>query len=468
MDTLINMKIIPVRLLLATVFSIVASAVHGQVPALYKTMQPDSIQLLKLREQVLHKYLKDSANITGENKKYIVALFAERRKYVDELFDHKQLFVNKEVGDYLSALTNQIIENNPELKNLGTRFIFSRVFIPNAFSIGEGTIIFNMGLFAKLANESEAIFVLCHELAHLYLDHGNKAIIKYVNTIYSEDFQQELKDIKRSQYEKNKQLDKLEKNISFTYSRHSRQHESEADSIGLMFMARTGYDTRAAVDCLNLLDSIDKEKYNPEKDLARVFNFSAYPFQQKWIEKEDAFFGGITDKKLNKKEEDSLKTHPDCKLRAERVGRQIAIADNNSKKLFKVNETLFNDLKKRFQYEILDCSFRNNQVSRCLFYSMELLNRSPGDPFAIDMIGACFDKMFEKQKTHTLNQVIDLPSPYYDTNYNNLLEFLQKIRIKDMAAIGYYFMQQYQPALNNTEEFATLYKKCKHNFDDSQ
>src|SRR5437868_6320516 len=170
----------------------------SQSVSCYKPFICDSLQLVKIKNDGLQKYLKDSASVKGENKKYIVQLYRERYKYLESLFDNNQLIYNAALNDYLMGLITQITDANPQLKNLATRFLFSRSFIPNAFSLGEGTIVFNMGLFYKLSNESQLIFVLCHELAHLYLDHGNKSISQYVNVVYSDDFQQELKDIKKS------------------------------------------------------------------------------------------------------------------------------------------------------------------------------------------------------------------------------------------------------------------------------
>jgi predicted SprT family Zn-dependent metalloprotease len=92
--------------------------------------------------------------------------------------------------------------------------------------MGEGTIFFNIGLFHRLQNESQAAFILCHELAHYYLNHSNDNIHQYVNTIYSDDFQQKLKSIQKLSYEKNKQLDALAKNLLFRNRRHGRDDSS--------------------------------------------------------------------------------------------------------------------------------------------------------------------------------------------------------------------------------------------------
>jgi len=424
----------------------------AQAPVSYSPLVNDSLQLVNIKNAIKQHYLKDSASISGENKKYIVNLYRERYQFLDDMFKEKEFMANAVPDEYLASLVNEIFKVNPELKKLGTRFLFSKVYWPNAFSTGEGTIVFNIGLFSKLDNESQVIFVLCHELAHLYLDHSTKAILQYVNTVYSEDFQDELKDIKKSKYEKNKQLDQLVKGITFKSRRHGREHESEADSVGLVFMQRTAFNVRASLTCLALLDSIDKERYVPEGDLQRLFNFSEYPFQKNWLKKEEAFFGGVTEKELNSKEKDSLKTHPDCKARIKRLTPTIEKL-NSSGSDFVVSEARFQELKQKFRYEIIEFCFTSTRVSRSLYYAMQSLNEDPGNAYLVSMIGKCFASFYEHQKEHTLNRVVDLPSPYLDKNYNTLLEFLQNIRINDMAAIGHYFLQSYESKLSSNADF---------------
>jgi len=459
------MKYYPKKALLVLFCVICFAGVFAQTPVGYTPFVIDSLKLVNVKKAVHDAYLKDSASTSGENKKYIINLYRERYQYLEDMFKEKELMANAETDDYLSSLVNEIFKNNPELKKLGTRFLFSKVYWPNAFSTGEGTIVFNIGLFSKLDNESQVVFVLCHELAHLYLDHGNKAILQYVNTVYSDDFQQELKDIKKSRYEKNKQLDNLVKGMTFKSRRHGREHESEADSVGLLFMQRTSFNVNGSLTCLARLDSIDKEAYVPDADLQRYFNFPEYSFQKKWIQKEKTFFGGVADLKLTGKEKDSLKTHPDCKARVTRLTPSVEKLKPASGNDFVVSEARFKDMKQRFRYEIIEFCFNSKRVSRSLFYAMELLNEEPGNAYLVGMIGKCFASFYENQKAHTLNQVVDLPSPYLDSNYNNLLEFLQKIHLNDMAAIGYFFLQSYQGKLSDNADFTRVYNRCKDIFE---
>ena len=458
------MKCLQKKILLLLFSAAVISGSFSQPVATYIPLVNDSIQLLNIKNFIRQHYRDDSASLTGENKKYIINIYRERYQNLADMFAEKELMSSPEADAYLSALVNEIFKYNPELKKLGTRFLFSKVYWPNTFSTGEGTIVFNIGLFSKLKNESQAVFALCHELSHLYLDHGNKAIFQYVNTVYSEDFQQELKDIRKSKYEKNKQLDKLEKGLVFKSRRHGRQHESEADSMALVFMQRTPFNVKESLSCLALLDEIDKDNYPVAAGLQRFFNFPEYPFQNKWIKKKEAFFGDIPDKNITTREQDSLKTHPDCKVRIARLTPAVEKLSGHAGNDFVVNEALFNALKGAFSFEIIEFCFNSRRISRCLYYAMELFEKYPDNAYMATMIGKCLNECYSNQKAHTLNRIVDLPSPYADKNYNDLLEFIQNIGLDDMAAFSYYFLDQYKNKFGKDKDFIFALTKSRENF----
>jgi Zn-dependent protease with chaperone function len=172
-----------------------------------------------------------------------------------------------------------------------------------------------MGLFEKLDNESQAAFVLCHELSHFYLNHSENSIRKYVNTLNSKEVQQDLKRIKNSEFKKREELEKLVKNITFNSRRHSRDHEAEADSMAIEFMRNTKFDLHESLTTLALLDSIDTDTLKTDLCLKKMFNSKEYPFKNKWIAKEEGLLGGHAELNEDESLADSLKTHPDCKAR---------------------------------------------------------------------------------------------------------------------------------------------------------
>ena len=453
------------RLLLSVIFFFISNLfiARAQQPVSYVPLKDDSLQLSIIKKAIKDTYLKDSAAVTGENKKLIVQVYRERFEFINEMFVDKEFIYTAETNNYLTSLVNEIFKHNPELKSLGTHFIFSRAYWPNAFSTGEGTIVFNIGLFTKLDNESQVIFALCHELSHLYLRHSNKALEHYISTVFSDEFQKKLKELKKQQFEKNKELDKLEKTVTYSGRRHGREHETEADSMALVFIKNTGFDVAESLACLKILDNIDKDTYNTEEGLPALFNLPDYPFQNKWIKKEAAFFGVTADNKITDKEEDSLKTHPDCKLRILKLSPAVEKIKTDAAKKFVVDETEFNKLKQLFMFEIIAFCYNSERISRCLYQAMELYRQYPDNAYITTMIGKCLNLMYTNQKAHTLNKIVSLPSPLGEKNYNTLLEFIQNMSLKDIGAISYFFLKQHESKFAADKEFAATFAQSKTN-----
>jgi hypothetical protein len=104
--------------------------------------------------------------------------YESRFETAGDLLKSKTFISEPAAHKYLQGLLQKIVAANPELKDLKIRMVFTREGWANAFSIGEGTLALNAGLFIHLDNEAQLVFVLCHEVSHLYLDHSNKEIKK--------------------------------------------------------------------------------------------------------------------------------------------------------------------------------------------------------------------------------------------------------------------------------------------------
>lgn len=444
-------------------FLLISFITAAQSDYTYNPLKDDVTQLTAARKMVSQQYYNDSISVKGENKKYILDIFRDRFKSIDELFTENQLITSTEVNTYLRNITNEIISKNSQLKKLTPRFFFSRAYWPNAYSTGEGTIVFNIDLFAKLKNESQVAFVICHELAHLFLEHSNKKIDKYINTVYSDEFQKKLKQLKKQEYDKKSELDKLEQTITFKSLRHSREFESEADSVGLAYLKNTNYDCREVLTCLALLDEVDEEHIDIDSKLPGLFSFNEYPFKKRWLKKEDAFFGGV-DTKEKKPLDDSLKTHPDCQVRIKLLTPEVEKIQSLNRQIFIQGEDQFARLQTLFQFEIINSCFAAKKISRCLFNSIKLMERYPSNPYLVTVTGDCFSEMYKMQKDHRLYTVADLPSPYREKKYNRLLEFLNQLSLTDMSSLGYYFLKQHADKLSGNTAFVKVLQKSEQDF----
>jgi len=140
----------------------------AQLKPVYQFQEDDTLLKRKYLNEALLKKKQMVSEITTNSKDYKAA-YENMFSTVEDLLISSRSVTEHQANDYIKAIVNRIIQANPELKSLESRVVFSRDFSPNAYSIGDGTIAFNAGLFVYLDNEAEMAFTLCHELAHYYL-----------------------------------------------------------------------------------------------------------------------------------------------------------------------------------------------------------------------------------------------------------------------------------------------------------
>ncbi|WP_440134818.1 M48 family metallopeptidase [Chitinophaga sancti] len=408
----------------------------------------------RLKNLVSKYELQYNAEIEGLPSKYKAdykEIYKSRWENIKSVFDKKEVYTSPAAQQYLDAVVSEIVKSNPVLKDYQLNCYFSRSGVPNASYIGEGIILFNMGLFQRLDNESEVAFILCHEIAHYILKHTDNSIQRHVSIMNSDAVQDELRKIKKADYGKREAVEKLTKGITFNSRRHSRDHESQADSMGVALLLNTRFNPGGATKTLAILDDIDKDSLDIEACLRKELNVPAYPFQNRWITKNTGLLGGQAKLKKDEKLEDSLKTHPDCKARIALLEPMIANAGGRQD--FLVNKEVFDSLRKTFKYEIVEYAFAVDNYTYSLHYTLMLMQQYPKDPYLVTQIGRIMNACYTAQKTHTLGKFIDLPAPYQPANYNVLLQFIQNLYLEDFAGISYNYLKAHATQLNSYPGF---------------
>lgn len=349
----------------------------------------------------------------------------------------------REPHSYLQQILDKIIKANPVLKAEEIRLFFTRDWWPNAYSMGDGSIAINAGLVIHLQNEAELAFVLCHELAHYYKSHTPQSIDNYVKEITSDAFQKKLKELSKQTYGVNTELEKLTRNIVFNNRRHSRNREAEADIQAFAFYKKTGYDSKSIVSVLKLLDTIDQASAFPKLDIQTILNFESYPFKKKWVQEESAIFGQMNNQTAadETKEKDSLKTHPDCDLRIAALKDSVALHTSGTS--FLVDEFYFRTLKEVLLIEMIEHCYQSDNVSRNLYYNLLLLQQQKQVNLAAFLIARDLNQLYEQQKIHKAGLLTDTESKLFNQDYNQLLRFINRVRLDELAQVTRAFCQRY-------------------------
>ncbi len=118
----------------------------------------------------------------------------------------------------------------------------------NAFALPGGKVVFYTGMLPYFKTEADLAVVMGHEIAHVIARHGGErmsqgVLISGISTAVGAYL--ESKGVERS--ERNMWLAALGAGAQLGVSLpFSRKHEYEADKLGMRYMAKAGFDPRAA------------------------------------------------------------------------------------------------------------------------------------------------------------------------------------------------------------------------------
>ena len=262
------------------------------------------------------------------------------------------------------------------------------------------------------------------------------------------------------EFRKRERVDEFgEKDFTFDSRRHSRDHESQADSMGLEILRHTRFDLSGALSAMALLDVIDQDTLNTGACLESSFNAANYPFRKKWIAKQSGLLGGHAELQRGGLEDDSLKTHPDCPMRIKLMTALIGKGGPGGTLKFAVDPVKFENLRTLCRYETIEYAYASDLYTRSLYLSLGLLQDKPADPYLVAQVGKLMNGLYAAQKEHRLSKVADLPAPGYSPNYNTLLQFIQNLYLEDIAGISYNYLSRYHPQMDGYAAFKSAYAR---------
>ncbi len=245
------------------------------------------------------------------------------------------------ITTYLRKITENIQAKNPLLAGRNFKLFTYRTTIPNASSRGENILFINLDIIYKLNSEPELAFIICHEISHDVLNHVIDGLKKRSELFYDPAMQKKIKQIDKMEFNRLAESRSLIAKFLSKYTEHSRENETQADSLGLLFFYNAGYSPADAVTAMGQLDSIDKPVYSKKIDFKKYFNSAKFTFKDEWLKPDNgtADLGGNLDSL--EKTPDSLKTHPDCALRVKSMNNLIAQNKLSSRDPFSVGNYSF-------------------------------------------------------------------------------------------------------------------------------
>jgi predicted Zn-dependent protease len=178
--------------------------------------------------------------------------------------DQANIDIVKTVGtDIAAAVTKYFAENNLASRLEGYKWEFNLVkndSTPNAWCMPGGKVVVYTGILKYTQDKNGLAVVLSHEIAHAVARHGNERMSQELLTqmggiALSEALKQkpaQTQSIFNGAYGLGTQVGVL---LPF-----SREHELEADKLGLIFMAIAGYDPQTAIPFWERMSSMGGAK----------------------------------------------------------------------------------------------------------------------------------------------------------------------------------------------------------------
>lgn len=354
---------------------------------------------------------------------------------------------------YINNILEEIFRANPDIPSSDIRLFISRMPEPNASSLGDGVLLFNIGLLSRLENESQVAFILCHEIAHFKLNHSEISLRKTLETLETQNTARKLDKISKSETGAYRKAAELLQAVVYEDRRNSRKHEWEADELGLKYLLNTRYDAREALKCMKILETIDDPKYPDSLNLRLCFNTSSYPFKQEWLKTESSSMG-FSESAIEKSDlfnQDSVNTHPDCPARFKAMEKMLSGYVAQNKFINYQTDIHFADLAKQADFEIVESYFHFNIAGDCLYESLKLLKQYPDDPYLQGKIAISLYVLNKALATHDLDKHLPQPSSAQTPDYRAFVQFIHKLRSRELAKLGYFYLND-KPDIPKTNE----------------
>ncbi len=184
------------------------------------------------------------------------------------------IYRSSKLNNYVTRVGQKLVQH-VHRKNIKYYFSVLDSDVVNAFAAPGGYIYITRGLLAMLNSECELATVLGHELGHVNARHSAKAMSRAIlfnaGLVVAAGLSKKVRDI----------APLISIGTQLLFLKYSRDNEYEADSLGILYARRAGYNPEGIVKFFYSLENLTKEAGGPH-----LPNFlSTHPLTKKRIER---------------------------------------------------------------------------------------------------------------------------------------------------------------------------------------
>lgn len=391
----------------------------------YQYQQLSSIYYKNYKDSIKKHWKCPSVFKSKSTQKEYEASWENRKERIITEIDNNSFVREEVVYDYVHNIFKELFSANKDLIKVFPQFFIDRSEVANAYAFGDHIIVVNLGIIMRSQSREELAFYLAHELAHDVLKHSDNSMRNRAELLNSDEYKESLKDILSSKYERFSKLKKVMEGYTFDRTRHSRYSESEADSLGVIIIknSKMAFDA----NCFLNLDTMDKSyKIELSTPLKAHFESIGINANENLFNKKSK---GLSSTSFKIKDslfsnEDSLKTHPDCKIRFEKNKSLSTVNFMGTAIPAPVKEAAF-------QISLFGMIVDNN-LCRATYSLLQEKERNPSI------------KNFEQRFGDILNSLV------YSTKKMNRFNAL-RIQKKEKISNAYYQLQNYLEQIPESE-----------------
>ena len=402
-------------------------------------------------------------DISASARSHFKEMCKERGEDFEELAEDELIITNPKLSSTINTIFKRIVAKN-ELTPDYFRIFISREFSPNASSLAEGIIFLNLGLLERLVSEDALAFVIAHEMGHDLLDHSYKRLEKACEILTDKALKRRVKSAAKEKSDES--VSSILGHVVSRQRRFGRDNELQADSVGFALVTTAGYDARAAIKVMHVLDSADYFLYQDSIRFEELLGSRFQPFKNEWLEKEDAPQWERNDSLYIIP--DSLKTHPDTEIRVailrEKLGKD---ADKEG-----VVDDKDEDHIALIRFEVLHSLMHNGAYAFAFYRAVQMQKDYPENKYIKCLIAHNLFEIGRSVVDQTFTDIVVFPDQSFPSCYNQMLSFYHGMSSKKLFKIFMGYYEDHIVAFEHHEYrdmLAVLYKmKLKPDIDISE